>query len=69
MPKEPPSALTVPDDPKEAELQRLRYTATSITFECGVIFHSIFIGLSLGITADAATARVSCAAFSFHIEF
>ena len=52
------SALYIPDDPKKAELQRLRYTTASITFECGVIFHSIFIGITLGITSNAATARV-----------
>ena len=27
------------------------YTAASLTFECGIIFHSIFIGITLGTIA------------------
>lgn len=62
----PSSALYVPEDPEEAELQRLQYTTASITFECGVIFHSIFIGITLGITADEDTARALLIALMFH---
>ena len=48
------------------EKRRLMYTAASLTFECGIIFHSIFIGLTLGITSDPDTARALAVALCFH---
>ena len=48
------------------EKARLMYTAASLTFECGIIFHSIFIGITLGITSDPDTAKALAIALMFH---
>ena len=48
------------------EKSRLMYTAASLTFECGIIFHSIFIGITLGITSDPDTAKALAIALCFH---
>ena len=48
------------------EKARLMYTRASLTFECGIIFHSIFIGITLGITSDPDTARALAIALMFH---
>lgn len=48
------------------EKSRLMYTTASLTFECGIIFHSIFIGITLGITSDPDTAKALAIALMFH---
>lgn len=55
-------------DPKAVakEKTRLMYTTASLTFECGIIFHSIFIGITLGITSDPDTAKALAVALCFH---
>ena len=53
----------------QKSLQRRRCVAASITFESGVIFHSVFIGISLGITPNVDTARTLAIALSFHQGF
>ena len=43
-------------DPQfKAEQSRAMYVAASLTFELGIIFHSIFVGLTYGTTSDPAT--------------
>ena len=44
-----------PDLQFKAEQSRAMYVAASLTFELGIIFHSIFIGITLGITSDPDT--------------
>ena len=53
-------------DAIKAEQRCAMYTATSLTFEAGIIFHSIFIGISLGITSDSATVHALTVALCFH---
>ena len=49
-----------------AEQRRAMYTAASLTFEAGIIFHSIFIGLTYGITSDPGTLHALSVALCFH---
>ena len=53
-------------DDKEHEQRRLRYVIISTTFEAGVIFHSIFIGITIGISSHADTVRSLMIALMFH---
>jgi len=53
-------------DDKQLERQRLRYVVISTTFEAGVIFHSIFIGITIGISSSADTVRSLMIALMFH---
>ena len=57
-----------PIDEKAAAHDRRRrmYVTASLTFECGIIFHSIFIGITLGITSDPDTAKALAVALCFH---
>ena len=45
------------------------YVAASLTFELGIIFHSIFIGITLGITSDSDTLHALSIALAFHQFF
>ena len=45
---------------------QLEAKATAYTLEAGIIFHSIFIGITLGSTAGAATVRSLMIALMFH---
>ena len=45
---------------------RLEAKATAYTLEAGIIFHSIFIGITLGSTSGAATVRSLMIALMFH---
>ena len=49
----------------EAMVQ-LEAKATAYTLEAGIIFHSIFIGITLGSTSGAATVRSLMIALMFH---
>ncbi len=49
----------------EAALQ-LEAKATAYTLEAGIIFHSIFIGITLGSTSSASSARSLMIALMFH---
>ncbi|DBA80173.1 TPA: hypothetical protein ACH3X2_007641 [Trebouxia sp. C0005] len=51
---------------KQREKRRLEYTVISTTFEAGVIFHSIFIGITIGISSSADTVRSLMIALMFH---
>ena len=51
---------------KSAGCAQRRAVAASITFEAGIIFHSIFIGITFGITSSADTARALAIALCFH---
>ncbi|KAL3145570.1 low-affinity Zn(2+) transporter zrt2 [Trebouxia sp. C0010 RCD-2024] len=53
-------------DDKQLERRRLRYVVISTTFEAGVIFHSIFIGITIGISSSADTVRSLMIALMFH---
>ena len=53
-------------DEKQKEMRRLQYTVISTTFEAGVIFHSIFIGITIGISSSADTVRSLMIALMFH---
>lgn len=64
-PEELESGLDMLDD-KELERRRLRYVVISTTFEAGVIFHSIFIGITIGISSSADTVRSLMIALMFH---
>ena len=62
--QEDPEAANV--DAVKAEQTRAMYTAASLTFEAGIIFHSIFIGLTYGIVADPTTLHALSIALCFH---
>ena len=49
----------------EAALQ-LEAQATAYTLEAGIIFHSIFIGITLGSTSGASSVRSLMIALMFH---
>ena len=49
----------------EAALQ-LEAKATAYTLEAGIIFHSIFIGITLGSTSGASSVRSLMIALMFH---
>lgn len=51
---------------KQKAKRRLEYTVISTTFEAGVIFHSIFIGITIGISSSADTVRSLMVALMFH---
>jgi len=51
---------------KQRTKRRLEYTVISTTFEAGVIFHSIFIGVTIGISSSADTVRSLMVALMFH---
>ena len=53
-------------DDKMRERRRLQYIVISTTFEAGVIFHSIFIGITVGISSSADTVRSLMIALMFH---
>ncbi|KAL3134350.1 hypothetical protein ABBQ38_006607 [Trebouxia sp. C0009 RCD-2024] len=44
----------------------MRVMVMSYTFEIGIIFHSIFIGITLGISSDVDTVRALMIALFFH---
>ena len=56
-----------------AEKERAQYLremdVIAIVLEAGFIFHSIFIGLDIGITREASTARPLMIALMFHQGF
>ncbi|DBA78801.1 TPA: hypothetical protein ACH3X1_008697 [Trebouxia sp. C0004] len=59
------------DDVAKAADRKVRLTAIqhgviSYTFEAGIIFHSIFIGITLGISSNADTVRSLMIALFFH---
>jgi zinc transporter 1/2/3 len=65
--EENPSSVEQGDEKAASrERARLMYTTASLTFECGIIFHSIFIGITLGITSDPDTAKALAIALMFH---
>ena len=45
---------------------RLEAKATAYTLEAGIIFHSIFIGVTLGSTTGVETVRSLMIALMFH---
>lgn len=51
---------------KQRTKRRLEYTVISTTFEAGVIFHSIFIGVTIGISSSSDTVRSLMVALMFH---
>jgi len=53
-------------DEKAAELQRITYSVQSCTLELGIVFHSIFIGISLGLDTDRASVQSLMIALMFH---
>lgn len=53
-------------DEKEKATRRMEYAVISTTFEAGVIFHSIFIGVTIGISSSADTVRSLMVALMFH---
>lgn len=53
-------------DEKEKVTRRMEYAVISTTFEAGVIFHSIFIGVTIGISSSADTVRSLMVALMFH---
>lgn len=61
-----PSALSTFE---QQEARRREATVVAYVLEAGVIFHSIFIGISLGITHDPDVARSLLIALSFHQGF
>ena len=48
------------------ELERISYSVQSCTLEAGIIFHSIFIGISLGLTTDKPALQSLMIALMFH---
>ncbi|KAK9825723.1 hypothetical protein WJX74_001308 [Apatococcus lobatus] len=47
-------------------LKRLKNLVHSYTFETGIIFHSIFIGITLGVSQDRDTVTALMVALFFH---
>lgn len=47
-------------------MKRLKNLVHSYTFETGIIFHSIFIGITLGVSQDKGTVTALMIALFFH---
>lgn len=55
--------------PLEKEPETARHVAMAQVLEAGIAFHSVLIGLALGVTQSACTARALLAALVFHQFF
>lgn len=51
---------------RNTRLKTMKSIVVSYTFEAGIIFHSIFIGITLGISSHADTVRALMIALFFH---
>ncbi|DBA87606.1 TPA: hypothetical protein ACH3X1_004629 [Trebouxia sp. C0004] len=51
---------------RKVRLKAIQNIVISYTFEAGIIFHSIFIGITLGISSNADTVRSLMIALIFH---
>ncbi|KAL0040876.1 hypothetical protein WJX79_008214 [Trebouxia sp. C0005] len=51
---------------RNTRLKVMKNIVVSYTFEAGIIFHSIFIGITLGISSHADTVRALMIALFFH---
>ena len=49
-----------------SKMKRILNTVHSYTFEVGIIFHSIFIGITLGVSQNASTVAALMIALFFH---
>ncbi|KAL0034701.1 hypothetical protein WJX77_003183 [Trebouxia sp. C0004] len=54
---------------RKVRLKAIQNIVISYTFEAGIIFHSIFIGITLGISSNADTVRSLMIALIFHQGF
>ncbi len=61
--------MSMLSDFEQREARRREATVVAYVLEAGVIFHSIFIGISLGITHDPDVARSLLIALCFHQGF
>lgn len=69
VPKEGDAELATTDDEKRQAQHRREMDVIAIMLEAGFVFHSIFIGLDIGITRDANVARTLMIALMFHQGF
>ena len=63
--------VAVPDKSKvkdvdDEERQRMIYSVQSCTLEAGIIFHSVFIGISFGLTTERSALESLMVALMFH---
>ena len=54
------------DVERDRSLKRMRNLVRSYTFETGIIFHSIFIGITLGVSQNRSTVTALMIALFFH---
>ena len=64
----PPQLASTDEEKRQAQYKR-EMDVIAIVLEAGFVFHSIFIGIDIGITRDAAVARPLMIALLFHQGF